>query len=54
MLTKVFLQTSEADIQGYTASQLNYVQPSEALSGAASDIGLDLGPDPKLVNSVDR
>lgn len=43
-----------ADIQGYTPSQLNYIPPAAALSGAASDIGAELGPDPKLVNSVDR
>lgn len=41
-------------MQGYSASQLSYVAPAAALSGAASDIGADLGPDPKLVSSVDR
>jgi precorrin-3B methylase len=45
---------TQADIQGYSASQLNVAPPSTALSGAASDIGADLGPDPRLVNSVDR
>lgn len=47
----------QAALQGHiTASEVGYAAPPSAMSwgGAASDIGLNLPPDPKLVSSVDR